>query len=762
MAKINFNVDAYTARLIGRENVSKLNGAILELVKNTYDADASVCVIYYDDDSEALYIADNGFGMTQDIIKKHWMTIGRSTKKNTYTSKSGRVQTGAKGIGRFALDRIADQCSMLTRSDEGGALWSVDWRDFDKESAITDISADLENSTIKFREFVDDIPNYICKELISGKFDKSGTIFKLQLLRDSWNTKRIENIKNELMTLIPHELSNIFNIYLFDNSTATLEDAMVLHGNDFFTYDYKIDFSVIENGETRIEIIRNEFDFRDNFEYVLQEGGFSEADRSYFNCNPIRIDTNLSEIVSKNNGFVQNTIGAFNGTLYFGKLQVPASEKKRFYYKDTDIRMDFVGTFAGIRIYRDKFRVRPYGESNTSNFDWLQLSSRKNKSPAAISHPTGAWRVRGDQMLGSLHISRANIMLPDQANREGIVETPEFALLKSFLTNIIQFFERDRQYVFRKLSDLYEKETEIERIRKEIEEKSSAQEKKSSKENHQETLFPQNEYMIEVSKAQKVLSEREEKIKNLEDENVMLRILATTGITTNSYIHEFKAHTHKLNMKIVMAKEAIEFDRDQDEALKQISAADEIRESFISWFRVTVESVRKDKRTQKVLNCGQFIQELASAWQQILDEKNIYITLHLPDDEIKLRCFPYEMDIIVNNLITNSVTSLCEANSEEKRIDISLSKKENSIILDYSDNGPGLPAAYKSDPKIILESFESSRVDENGDVIGTGMGMWLIKRTVLEHNGTIDLTRNTKECNGFYCRIIFPNTIKNN
>ncbi len=110
MAKVSFNVDAYTARLIGRENVAKLNGAVLELVKNTYDADASVCFLYYDNDSQILYIGDNGTGMTPDTIIKHWMTIGRSTKKTNFISKSGRIQTGAKGIGRFALDRIADQC----------------------------------------------------------------------------------------------------------------------------------------------------------------------------------------------------------------------------------------------------------------------------------------------------------------------------------------------------------------------------------------------------------------------------------------------------------------------------------------------------------------------------------------------------------------------------------------------------------------------------------------------------------------------------
>lgn len=110
------NVDAYTARLIGRENVSKLEGAVIELVKNTYDADASCCVLYYDETQNALYLADNGSGMTAQTIQNHWMTIGRSSKKGNYISGEGRIQTGEKGIGRFALDRIADKCQMLIRN----------------------------------------------------------------------------------------------------------------------------------------------------------------------------------------------------------------------------------------------------------------------------------------------------------------------------------------------------------------------------------------------------------------------------------------------------------------------------------------------------------------------------------------------------------------------------------------------------------------------------------------------------------------------
>lgn len=127
---IGFDVDAYTARLIGRENVSKLEGAVLELVKNAYDADANTVCLYFSQSRNCIYIMDNGIGMDQETLQKHWMTIGNSSKKDTYLSRGKRVQTGAKGIGRFALDRIADKCDMLTRTEVGGLEWIVNWDDF--------------------------------------------------------------------------------------------------------------------------------------------------------------------------------------------------------------------------------------------------------------------------------------------------------------------------------------------------------------------------------------------------------------------------------------------------------------------------------------------------------------------------------------------------------------------------------------------------------------------------------------------------------
>ena len=159
MENINFEVGAKAARLIGRENIADVDGALIELIKNAYDADAScVCVWfdmpfpyvptdmpaqkiqhilneedrkqileYYDETEKGdfhkkeklseieigelkrilakyncLIVADNGTGMSVEDVKTKWMYIGTSDKEVNYTSDKGRIKTGAKGIGRFA------------------------------------------------------------------------------------------------------------------------------------------------------------------------------------------------------------------------------------------------------------------------------------------------------------------------------------------------------------------------------------------------------------------------------------------------------------------------------------------------------------------------------------------------------------------------------------------------------------------------------------------------------------------------------------
>ncbi len=116
MEKMKYNISARTTILIGREGVSRADGAIIELIKNTYDADADFCYIAFDIPNDKMYIIDNGVGMTKQVIQSSWMLIGTDNKKYNFLSEKKRVKSGEKGIGRFALDRLGSQCTMYTKN----------------------------------------------------------------------------------------------------------------------------------------------------------------------------------------------------------------------------------------------------------------------------------------------------------------------------------------------------------------------------------------------------------------------------------------------------------------------------------------------------------------------------------------------------------------------------------------------------------------------------------------------------------------------
>ena len=759
MAKVPFNVDAYTARLIGRENVSKLEGAVVELVKNTYDADATYCIVYYDEKKNTLYLADNGCGMTESVILNHWMTIGRSSKKSSFVSQNGRIQTGEKGIGRFALDRIADKCQMLTGTRENSCklLWTVNWTSFAPGKNITEIGAELDETAMDFTEFMRECTNQCVVKIIKEKWKKNGTIFKLTDLRDDWNDELLQNLRENLASLIPYELSSIYKIYCFGNKN-TEEDAEVFSDLETFSYDYKIEFSVSDKQIVSIKIWRNEYDFGIQEDNILQRIGLKE-EKAYFHDKPIEKEYTFETIVPKAKYEIKKTLGVFRGVLYFAKKTQTQRDKEKFYQKDITGRLDVRDSFGGIKIYRDNFRVRPYGDPKSSAYDWLQLARRKSGSPAGVGS-RGVWRVNADQMLGSVFISRINVALPDQSNREGIVETPEFRLLQEFLRGILGILEKDRQYVFRKLAELYDKEHPVRRIQDEINQKAERQKKSDTrinkKDNEKEQGRKPSEEVVSASDAKIVLDAKDEHIEELENEIKMLRALATTGIVTNTYIHEFKTLSHRLNMKIVMAKEAIEKDQDMKAACEYINQANEIREGFNSWFQVTIESVKKDKRRRRKVDISKVILGAIDSWNKTLKPKNIEI-LYEGDlkKEIYLKCFPYEIDTIISNLVANSTASFDKVKTKERKIYIDAKEENEYIRIDYHDTGAGIDPIYKNNPEKTLEVFETDKRNSSGEKIGTGMGLWIVNNTVEDYGGKIDLSKNRTEENGYYITLFF-------
>ena len=750
MARIPFNVSAKTARLIGRENVSNLEGALIELIKNTYDADAKKCVVYYESSTDRLFIIDNGIGMNKDVIINNWMTIGNSTKKESVFTKSGRVNTGEKGIGRFALDRISEKCTMLTVSKDERFEWLVNWENFDSSEMITDTYAELNDISENIPEFLSDLGNEFLCDMLKSDFTGTGTCFVLENLRDQWNEVVIERVKSSLQKLLPPMENNVFELFFFLQGTKT-KDARILP--DLLNeYDYKLHFEVDDFGECTIQIHRNEFFFGAQFEKIMKKADFSDEDREYFNDKLIIKEGSIYDFLP---GVEEKiNIGPFSGDIYFYKLVLQSDNQEKYYYKNFVTKRTNFKELSGIKIYRDDFLVRPYGIYGTTGYDWLDLSTRKAESPAAVSHKSGSWRVQANQICGQIRISRLNDNLPDKSSREGIVETKEFKLFRELVVNFIEKLEEDRQYVIRKLDLLYKSTAKGEQALKIAKEELNKYKKEEDeKEQNNDDNHADNEKKQNYENFHKAISYQEERIQDLQEEMGLLRTLATTGIVVNTYIHEIKALTTQLNVGVKEAYACLEEDNDITSAKEELKKLRVLKDKFNSWFKVTIDAVEMDKRKRKKESIGNIIQTSISKWKSVQNDKIEYV--YVENQEIEIRCFPFDFETIISNLVTNSSTIFKNHKVEKPTIKIEIGRKDDKFYIKYRDNGPGLCDAFKKEPQKILKQGVTDRRNANGEVVGTGMGLWIVDSIIQNYKGHIDLKKNIGEETGFFMDLFF-------
>ena len=357
--------------------------------------------------------------------------------------------------------------------------------------------------------------------------------------------------------------------------------------------------------------------------------------------------------------------------------------------------------------------------------------------------------VSSEQMIGTVNISRENTNLDDAANRNGIQEGIGFEQLKRVLLAVITEFERDRQYIGRKLAAYWKKQDESQKelehlrelaaVRRQWEEERKKEEQ-SVNDSAAPTVNPDDvEKLIDSLTAQK-----EEEVKELQDEAKMLQTLATVGIVTNMFMHEIRTLTNNIGQELDAAFEAIKYDKDLDAAFQNIQQAIGFKKHFASWFNVTIDSIRKDKRKRKLSNISFMLKEFLLNWKAILKRNGVNLIFSC-DEDIIFRCFAFDIENIISNLISNSLASFDregERALEKKEIYLDINKREEGFILHYEDTGWGLSDKYKKRPDLITEAFESDKSSSVGEEDGTGMGMWIVKRTVLEYNGDIDLSEN--------------------
>lgn len=806
MAKVAFKVSARAGKLLGRENFSNPEGAIIELVKNSYDADAKNCLVLFDiptkkiKDSEGketeipireesiLYIVDNGEGMTDEVIKGHWMQIGTGNKEKDYISDDKRTKTGAKGIGRFALDRLGFGTEMWTLSKTAkngiGSFWKMDWNQFDdSDKSISQIEADLEPIKIDLKDKIRNLTNSnqhleaIIKDL---NFDR-GTIIKISNLKDDWFNEETSSVFKSLEALIPPKELNIPFEVFFKHFQQSKEFGKVETAffNDF---DYKLKASY--NAETLnvdFEITRNEIDIKSlkkkypdvyktkNHPYDLKtlESKTFEYSKS--------IDKVLEWKLNDSNRKMLQDVGSFDLTFYY--LKLVNSKKEGYPYKGviSKERKAVLERFGGVKIYRDSFRVRPYGDPNN---DWLRLGVRATASPASAGQRIGDWRVRPESTAGIITISRlTNPLLIDKSDRGALQENEAFDTFKFIITELINEFEVDRSKMLHPLflvnqkRKKQEKEKELNRRAEELADKIVEKRKKI-----EESIYGKKGKvdLFEEKKEEEEKRTYEEAFKDtfkaIDDENaeqenqeiVQVRSLASLGLVVSSFAHELKEiKDNAIEIKELesifksIVPEEIKKSIEYNDGIDIIELLGENSDKIIHWVDYALTAIKKDKRTRGKFEFSGFLKSLKTSWTRIFKKKDII--LNIVDNSKNLsydfRAFEMDMSTIFTNLINNSIDSFNNlVDIQQRNIDIDVNLKEDYIEIIYSDNGVGLDEVFEDREEIFLP-FKTAKRDRNGKEIGTGLGMYLLKSVIDDNNGTIDILEPKK---GFSVLISFP------
>lgn len=839
--RIPFKVSARTARLIGRENVATAKGAIIELIKNGYDADSPFSIVlvdnrygvyhnclskddykhlislginpdlldsvyYWKDEmfyersnldlnqigllkkelqkNTILYIIDAGEGMTGEIIRNYWMTIGTDNKSNNFVTHGGRVKAGAKGIGRFALDKLGENCDMFTFfnpkihidsntednvSCNKGYHWKVNWNEFEVENATIDrIGAEIEGITDKtYMECITQLPlTDKLKSFISDCNVQYGTILKISNLRDIWDDDAILRVYDDLGVLLPPSESQEFQIFL--QSLDKPDKFGKVDCSFCEDFDYKIIAHADSNQNVNIRIYRHEYNVeaipvsffeRDNQKqhpYCREDflRGYWETSRTFSQLIPGFRDTDTDGLLSR--------IGAFDFSFYYLKRSSTKRDENRFFYRQCpyNLRKGWLDKYGGIKLFRDSFRVRPYGEKGDSAFDWLGLGMRKNNSPAGVAKKQGGYRVEAENVAGSILISRvSNIDFEDKSSREGLQENKTFLIFKQLIISIIKLLEDDRSIIARELAaddefrngDARDRERAEELANKIIED---------SKRNQGGTINENStDYKLHLLAV--VNEQKTEEIKLLLEEQKILRALASSGLMLASFAHDLSKLNDSLGYRYdkiihLLNTKVCEQDFPEERRKNPFLLLKQAKENDIKmqrWFNFSTDIVKKDKRRRKNVSFAPYFNKLEDVWSGLFAERNIRFD-HSNVDGAFMRAFEIDFDSIFYNLISNSIEAFVRLTEERERvIEISVETTERAIVCTYRDTGPGLSEDIVNPNDIFQPLFTTKRSTTTGEEIGTGLGMWLVKLISEDNDARVVLLTPPV---GFGIQIIFP------
>lgn len=737
---VRFTVDAGHIQRLGLELVAKQETALAELIKNAYDADAtSVTVSFTDHDKPngRLVIKDNGTGMTFDVIRDAWMRLSTAHKQaNPVSGRYDRVRAGRKGIGRFAVQRLGRTTVMETEvaGSPIGLRVQFDWdRQFNSGTDLNDIFSAVEE--------------------YEKPRDREGTCLIIEELREVWSDSALKRVWKMILLLqspfsVTTEMTSSVNARVADpgfevilnglssrnqKTTLEIESGFLQHAIA------EISGAISDEGIGSARLISRKLGLDTTFEFSEKytlTGPVTFAAR-YFIYSP--------EMLSG--------------------LSIPAAQKMGSEY-------------GGIRIYRNGFRVSPYGERTD---DWLRLD--RDTSRRTIIVP-----ANNINFFGQVRLSREeNPLFEETSSREGLIENEAFEELRTFVRASLEWaFHRVAAARGRKQSTSQRDFISTIRPRKPTEvidtllhaidpsgprlDNSEPAADSGSETGPSDVPGPSSASNVPVELlnarhafdlAREELMAWEEDVEKRQAESLqyeeMLRILASLGLSISVFGHEIKGIRGSVSAHLAVLKGEVAGLPSSDAKSRLDTTLAGLKSAtgrmfdlggYIAGLMSSTES-----RELKPLSVKGSIQRFQEQFRQYMERQKIDFEFDLKPENLRtIAMHASEMDSVLLNFLTNSFKSMKAAKVFPRRVRISAKQENGLILISFEDNGLGIPPDVRDR---VFDAFFTTTVSLDDDGLagpGTGLGLKIVSDIATSYGGSVSVGTPT---DGYTCKIDF-------
>lgn len=665
-----FRPRARIIKTIGEELISNDFVAITELIKNSYDADASKVEIEFQGDIEKgegkIIIKDDGFGMNLEILQKGWMEPATILKKGNTKSKKGRRVLGEKGVGRFASSKLSKQLKIISRKkDEEEIVGYFDWTQFNEEE-----------------KYLDEI---FCKWELNRDnifIKNQGTILELNDLNSEWNNSKISDLKSTLSRLINPIVSvKDFKIFLKLPEKFKKLEGEICPPDSLNYPTYSINGSMDNEGNL-IATYKGSDDNKEQFKKKISVGYGDSPTCGEFEFEFRVWDRDLDSMKE-----------------WAAKLGTNLNNIR----KDLD-------TAAGISIYRDSFRVYPYGEPT---LDWIRLDMRRVQNPTM--------RLSNNQIVGYILISmEKNPELKDQSSRQGIVDGKPFEDFKSTIKDILSELESRRFKERRSEKKILSQQPNI----------FSDMNIDPVIELVQRKLGKDPEAIVTLSKTKEKL---EENIKRVQEVLSRYRRLSTLGQLIDSVLHDGNSYLSKTKNEIEIIERELKKEMVDVEKLKKSFVLIKNEREAISHLFIRLEPFSgRRTRMKKGVILEDSIKNVFDLFDKEIGKQKVSIEIPATKTEVKIN--DQDFQTIILNLLDNSLYWLQDINENlEKKVSVRFEIKENKLIIYFSDSGPGIKS---EDVPYIFDPYFSRKSE------GIGLGLTIVGELCTEMGGTLELVKD--------------------